>query len=48
MLTVAGSVSANSVNATTTYQIGGSNILSTAGRQNLFLGQQAGQNNTSD
>jgi len=47
MLTVAGSVSANSVNATTTYQIGGSNILSTAGRQNLFLGQQAGQNNTS-
>jgi len=47
MLTVAGSVSANSVNATTTYQIGGNNILSTAGRQNLFLGQQAGQNNTS-
>jgi len=47
MLTVAGSVSGSSINTSTAYQIGGNNILSTAGRQNLFLGQQAGQNNTS-
>jgi hypothetical protein len=42
-LTVAGSLSGNSVNASTTYQIAGSNVLSTPGDGNLFLGQQAGQ-----
>jgi hypothetical protein len=47
MLTVAGSVSGTSVNASTAYQIKGNNILSTSGTQNVFLGQQAGQHNTS-
>jgi hypothetical protein len=45
-LTVAGSVSGTSVNASTAYQLKGNNILSAPGTQNLFLGQQAGQHNT--
>jgi hypothetical protein len=46
MLTVAGSLAGNSVNVSTGYQIGGKNVLSTSGTQNLFLGLQAGQNTT--
>jgi hypothetical protein len=47
MLTVAGSLSGSSVNASTAYQINGTSVLSTSGTQNLFLGQHAGQHNVS-
>src|ERR1035437_2173350 len=34
------------INTSTTYQIGGVSVLSTPGSSNVFLGQQAGSNNT--
>ncbi|MBK9163380.1 MAG: tail fiber domain-containing protein [Acidobacteria bacterium] len=41
-----GTLSGNIVNATTQYNIGGSRILSNAGLENLFAGENAGQSNT--
>ena len=46
-LTVNGSLSLNTVNAQTQYNLGGSRILSAAGGQNLFVGLNAGRDNTS-
>jgi hypothetical protein len=44
--TFTGSISANTVNSTNPYQIGGTNVLSVAGTRNLFAGQSAGASNT--
>ena len=44
--TVAGTLSANIVNATTQYNIAGQRVLSTAGTLNTFLGLGSGQANT--
>ena len=45
-LTVVGTASGNAINSASNYQIGGTSVLSTPGTQNLFLGPQAGQHNT--
>lgn len=45
-IVVAGDATANTVNATTQYNIGGLRILSNPGSFNLFAGVGAGQNNT--
>jgi Chaperone of endosialidase len=41
-----GTVSAATINSDNPYQIGGTNVLSVAGTQNLFVGQSAGASNT--
>lgn len=43
--TLGGTLSANTVNSATSYQIGASSVLSAPGTGNLFLGQGAGSNN---
>ena len=45
-LTVGGSFSLNTVNAQTQYNLGGNRILSAAGTQNLFVGLNAGRDNS--
>ncbi len=44
--TAGGTLSANAINATTQFNIGGSRILSKDGTANLFAGQFSGSNNT--
>ncbi len=44
--TVGGTLTANSVNATTQYNLGGTRILSNGGTNNLFVGTNAGSANT--
>jgi hypothetical protein len=44
--TAAGTLAANVVNATTQYNLGGLRVLSNAGSNNLFVGTNAGNNNT--
>ena len=44
--TAGGTLSADTVSATTQYNIGGSRVLSAAGTQNLFAGVNAGASNT--
>ena len=46
-LTVNGSLSLAKVNAATQYNLGGNRILSATGTENLFVGLNAGRNNTS-
>jgi hypothetical protein len=45
-LTIAGSFSANILNAATQFNIGGNRVLSVDGSQNVVVGQNAGTNNT--
>jgi uncharacterized coiled-coil protein SlyX len=44
--TFTGSISASTVNSTNPYQIGGTNVLKVDAQANLFVGQQAGNSNT--
>lgn len=44
--TVGGTLSGNTINATTQYNLGGNRVLSTAGTDNLFVGINLGINNT--
>jgi len=44
--TLGGTISANAVDATTQYNIGGSRVLSVAGTNNVFMGVTAGRDNT--
>src|SRR5439155_14907384 len=44
--TAAGTLSGNTVNAATQFNLGGNRLISTAGTGNLFLGFNAGQSNT--